>query len=203
MKWLKQGLIFNADGERDWMQTHAQLPVADLRADGLLRIYFSSRDGEGCSRIASLDVNPDDPTRILRLSEEPILPLGRLGTFDDNGMMPSCLVEHEGRKYLYYIGWNPQVTVSYRLAIGLAVSDDEGETWRRLSEGPVSDRSVDEPFFNTAPWVLVEDGLWRMWYISCTGWERVNGWPEPSYHVKYAESDDGIRWRKTGRVCID
>src|SRR5690349_16816440 len=178
MKWLKQGLIFNADGERDWMQTHAQLPVADLRGDGLLRIYFSSRDGEGCSRIASLDVNPDDPTRILRLSEEPILPLGRLGTFDDNGMMPSCLVEHEGRKYLYYIGWNPQVTVSYRLAIGLAVSEDGGETWHRHSEGPVSDRSVDEPFFNTAPWVVVEDGLWRMWYISCTGWERVNGWPE-------------------------
>jgi len=41
-----------------------------------------------------------------------------------------------------------------------------------------------------------------MWYVSGTGWE--NG-PEPRhrYHLKYAESDDGVRWRRDGTVCID
>ena len=42
-----------------------------------------------------------------------------------------------------------------------------------------------------------------MWYSSCTGWTEVHGRPEPMYHVKYAESEDGIRWRRTGIVCID
>ena len=42
-----------------------------------------------------------------------------------------------------------------------------------------------------------------MWYISCTGWEVVNGSPEPRYHVKYAESVDGIHWQKTGLVCVE
>jgi hypothetical protein len=42
-----------------------------------------------------------------------------------------------------------------------------------------------------------------MWYTSCTGWQTIAGRPEPSYHVKYAESDDGIKWNATGISCID
>jgi hypothetical protein len=42
-----------------------------------------------------------------------------------------------------------------------------------------------------------------MWYSSCTGWEILNGVPEARYHLKYADSVDGITWRKTGLVCLD
>jgi hypothetical protein len=42
-----------------------------------------------------------------------------------------------------------------------------------------------------------------MWYISCTKWRIINNYPEPQYHVKYAESTDGIIWDKKGIVCID
>ena len=144
-----------------------------------------------------------DPQQILYLHDKPILPLGKLGTFDDNGIMPSWLVNYGQEKYLYYIGWNPQVTVSYRLSIGLAISKDGGTSFEKYSEGPICDRDVDEIYFNTAPCVLIDGGVWRMWYISCTGWQIVNQHQEPSYHVKYAESSDGIHWRKTGYVCID
>ena len=143
------------------------------------------------------------PKRVSYIHDKSVLPLGKLGTFDDSGIMPSWLVNHNGNKYLYYIGWNPQVTVSYRLSIGLAISVDGGITFEKYSEGPVCDRSVDEVYFNTAPCVLVDGGLWRMWYVSCTGWQIVNNHPEPSYHIKYAESNDGIHWKKTGIVCID
>jgi hypothetical protein len=106
-------------------------------------------------------------------------------------------------KSMYYIGWNPQVTVSYRLSIGLAVSEDGGRTYRRYSIGPLLDRDLCEPFFNTAPCVIRDGNQWRMWYVSCTGWEEVHGHPEPKYHVKYADSEDGISWRRTGIVCLD
>ena len=46
-------------------------------------------------------------------------------------------------------------------------------------------------------------GLWRMWYISCVGWPIVDDAPRHSYHLKYAESDDGIHWRRDGHVAID
>jgi hypothetical protein len=203
MRWIKQGLIFVPDGRRDWMRTHASIPVVDLLDYSTLRVYFAARDEEGRARIGAVDVAADDPRRILHLHDDPILPLGAPGTFDDNGMMPSWLVNFEGIKYLYYIGWNPQVTVSYRLAIGLAVSEDGGRTFRRYALGPICDRDLDEPFFNTAPCVLREDGRWRMWYVSCTGWETINRRPEPRYHIKYAESGDGVHWRRTGLVCVD
>lgn len=205
MKWTKKGLIFAPIGERDWMRSHASLPVADAASGdgGALRIYFGTRDALGRSQTSFIEVEEERPEKILYVHDKPLLALGEAGTFDDSGVMPSWLVSHNGRKYLYYIGWNPQVTVSYRLAIGLAVSDDGGRSFQKVSEGPICDRSFDEPYFNTAPCVLLDGGTWRMWYVSCTGWETIEGHPEPLYHVKYAESSDGVRWRKTGRVCID
>src|SRR5262249_39840049 len=124
LRWEKKGRIFVADGSKPWMLTHASLPVADQLDAETLRVYFASRDNENRSRIASIDLATTDPLRILKTASEPLLPLGQRGTFDDNGMTPSCIVADGQFRYLYYIGWNPQVTVSYRLAIGLAVSED-------------------------------------------------------------------------------
>jgi hypothetical protein len=203
MNWIKKGLIFNPDRYYDWMVSHASLPIVDRVDEDVLRIYFGTRDEQGRSLPAYLEVEADNPQNVLYVHDEPVLPLGRIGTFDDNGIMPSWIVNHRKRKYLYYIGWNPQVTVSYRLSIGLAISEDGGNSYRKWSEGPICDRAVDEPFFNTAPCVLVEGGIWKMWYTSCTKWEVIDGWPEPFYHVKYAESEDGVHWQKTDHVCID
>jgi hypothetical protein len=201
MKWNKQGVIFCPAHNFDWMLSHASIPVPDLIDDKRLRIYFGTRDGEGRSHIGYIDVDAGNPKKILAISDRPLLPLGQLGTFDDSGIMPSWIVTSNSRKFFYYIGWNPQITVSYRLSIGLAVSD--GQEFVKYSDGPICDRSIDEPFFNTAPCVLIDRDRWRMWYISCTGWEFISGRAEPHYHVKYAESGDGIHWHKTGRVCID
>jgi hypothetical protein len=185
------------------MRTHASLPVVDNFDAATLRVLFACRDDENRSRIASIDLSARNPAQILRAASEPLLPLGQRGTFDDNGMTPSCVIADGQVRYLYYIGWNPQVTVSYRLAIGLAVSKDGGRTYQRYSAGPILDRDRDEPFFNTAPCVVREQGRWRMWYSSCTAWTEIHHRAEPLYHVKYAESEDGIRWQRTGIVCID
>ncbi len=42
-----------------------------------------------------------------------------------------------------------------------------------------------------------------MWYVSCVGWGVEDGRPKHYYHVKYAESADGIRWGEERRVSID
>ena len=194
MKWIKQGVIFVADHNFEWMVSHASVPVVDEA-----RIYFGTRDQNGQSQTSYIEVEAGRPENVVYIHDRPVLPLGEPGTFDDSGIMPSWIVTHENKKYLYYIGWSPRVTVPYHLAIGLAVSEDGGRSFQKISDGPILDRSRDEPFFNTAPCVLKDEGRWRMWYVSCTGWEDG----EPRYHVKYAESADGIVWRKTGRVCID
>jgi hypothetical protein len=203
--WKKRGLLLRVkDHATETLCSHASIPFAFHISDDLYRIYFSSRNHEGQSFPYYIDGEvTGGAIKLLGKPVGPLLELGALGTFDDSGMMPTCALRHSGRVYLYYIGWNPQVTVSYRLSIGLAVSDDDGRAFTRYSASPVCDRSLEEPFFNTAPYVLIEDRLWRMWYISCTRWTIINGHPEPSYHVKYAESTDGIHWNKEGTVCLD
>jgi hypothetical protein len=203
--WEKRGLLFNTNHfKSELIQSHASIPFAFHVKGSHYRIFFSSRNKTGKS--LPYYVNCEIINGAINLSGAPVGPfmdLGELGTFDDSGIMPTCVLRHNNKVYMYYIGWNPQVTVSYRLAIGLAISDDAGQTFKRYSKGPVCDRTLEEPFFNTAPFVILENGLWRMWYISCTQWQIVNNYPEPGYHVKYAESIDGIHWKKEGTICLD
>lgn len=202
MNWNKKGLIFNPEkNDSNWITNYAALPVCDLVSNDLLRIYFSTRDEKGRSIPTFIEVNPENPKNIFKTHTKPILELGDQGSFDDNGIMPSSIVNHNGKKYLYYIGWNPQVTVSYKLSIGLAISDD-GVNFKKYSKGPILDRDVNEPFFNTAPYVIKDEGIWKMWYVSCTGWKNIKNWPEPFYLIRYAESEDGIHWDRKEGECI-
>ena len=201
MSWIKRGIIQNKEIDISWSKGRAIVPIPQLLADNRLRIYFSTLDDKGRSQPVFIETHAESPKEIMHTEKNPILPLGKLGTFDDSGITVSSIVENGNRKHLYYIGWNPQKTVSYKLAIGLAISEDDGP-FQKISEGPIMDRAIDEPYFNTAPWVILDGGIWRMWYVSCYGWKMINDWPEPVYNIKYAVSNDGINWKRTGIVAI-
>ena len=203
MQWIKQSRIFNPeDNPSGWITSYASQPVVDLNGD-CLRIYFATRDKQNRSLITYLDTDPKRPERIRYIHDRPILELGLPGTFDDNGMMPSSIVHHDHCHYLYYMGWNPQITTSYRLAIGLAISEDGGQSYQRFANGPLLDRSLHEPYYTASPEVLKQGEQWQMWYLSCTTWEQINNHPEPHYHIKLAHADDGIHWQPSGITCID
>ncbi len=185
------------------MFSHAQIPFIYKSGDGAVqRIYFSARDEDGKTYPFYLDYDFDS-RRVVYVEKTPLLEHGALGTFDDSGIMPSSIVEVGESLYMYYIAWNPQVTVSYRLSIGLAISVDRGRTFKKYSEGPLLDRGLDEIYFNTAPCVIRDEEIFKMWYVSCTGWTIVEGKPEPLYLIRYAESIDGIHWSKTTAPVID
>jgi hypothetical protein len=205
MKWEKKGLIFKPGHNSGWMAHHACVPIADKLNDKVLRIYFGPRDQQGRTTTTFLEVEADNPSKILYVHDRPVLALGKLGTFDDSGAMPSCIVNRDGKKFLYYIGWNQGVTVPYRNAIGLAVSHDGGLTFERVCEGPVIDRTQREPYFCASPFVLYdqEDRRWKVWYASSTGWIVVRDRPEPLYQINYGESDDGISWTRNNTVCLE
>lgn len=202
MKWRKLGLVFCPSGETEWMQTHAAVPIAENAGGDLFKIYFSSRDRNNRSFTGYIVVDIFRSNKILELSAQPVLSPGALGEFDDSGAMATWLASYESRKYLYYIGWNLGVTVPFRNSIGLAISTQNNE-FVRHSSGPIVDRSMNEPHFSASCCVLPDDDIWRMWYLSCTGWRMREGKPEHSYHIKYAESHDGINWQRDGVVAID
>ena len=203
MKWIKKGLIFSVDRNYEWGQTHASLPTVDKISEDRLRVYFGTRDARNFSFTTFIEIEADNPSNVLYLHDKAVLVPGPMGAFDDCGAMPSWIVDHRGKKYLYYVGWNVRNTVPYHNSIGLAVSSDNGMTFQKLSDGPIIDRNIAEPYFSALPCVLVEDGLWRMWYLSCVKWSVFNNRPEPYYHIKYAESKDGVNWKRAEKVCID
>ncbi|MBU9619653.1 hypothetical protein [Burkholderia multivorans] len=203
IRWHKQAHIYAPDARLPWAKSHAQIPTAAGFEGDALQLLFSSRDSDNRSAIARMSVRASAPGEIVAIDREPVLTPGALGTFDDCGTMPSSVVEHDGVRYLYYIGWNVRNTIPYHNAVGLAVSDDGGRRYRRLFDGPVMDRTPDEPYFCGTTCVRIENGIWRNWYLSCTGWTQVGGKPEARYHLKYAESRDGIHWTRGSRVAID
>jgi len=168
-----------------------------------VRVYFSARDDQGRSLIGAGALDLDRPPGGLRPDPAPLLGPGCPGTFDESGVTTSCLVEHDGTRFLYYTGWTRGVTVPFYFYAGLAASGDGGRSFERVSRAPILERSEVDPFLTASPWVLVEDGGWRMWYVSCVGWEPTPNGPRHRYHIKYAESADGIRWAREGRVCVD
>lgn len=202
MKWIKKGLIFNVNGQRPWMRTHAALPFADHIKDDIYRIYFSTRDSNNRATPGYIQVNLNNPTEILELSNEPVLQLGNLGAFDENGVMPTSLVTQGSKKYMYYVGWNVGSTVPFRWSIGLAISFDNGRIYEKYSEGPIIDRNPIDPYLIASPTVILDKGLWKMWYISSSGWKKVNGEYMAPYQIKYTESNNGIDWKREGIVSI-
>jgi hypothetical protein len=203
MRWIKKGLIFCSDGAYNWNKSHAQVPVVDLLDEKRWRIYYSARDNYNKSHISYIDVEAGNPQKILYIHDKPILQLGNTGSFDDCGLMPTSIVSVGTIKYLYYIGWNTGCTVPYHNAIGLAICDNKKGQFHKISEGPIIDRSIVDPVFTGTAFVLFEGNIWRIWYLSCTKWELINEKLEPFYHIKYAESLDGIKWKCEGKVAID
>jgi len=199
--WVKRGLIFDPQVHAPWIHSHAQVPTA-FEMDHHLRIFFAGRNEKGTSFITYVDVSKDDPCEIIYVHGEPILPLGRTGTFDDEGMMPSDLVVDQGKVHMFYSGWNRRLTAPYHNATGLLVSEDKGVTFQRPFEGPVLDRIATEPYLAVTPTVLIENGIWKMWYVSGVSWQEIQGRYEPVYVIKHAHSVDGIQWIRPAAVCI-
>lgn len=190
------------DGRAGWGRIHAAVPFAEHLEADVFRIYFTSRDAENRSFTGFVDIDILAPSRILHISARPVLVPGRLGEFDDSGAMGCWLVKRGDTRYLYYQGWNLGVTVPFRNSIGLATSTGDGD-FVRYCPGPILDRSMFEPHFTATPCVIYDHDKWRMWYLSCTEWIMAANAPRHKYHIKYAESDDGIHWRREGLVAID
>jgi hypothetical protein len=199
-RWKKLGLIFNPEKSMPGY-THASVPVALQLNPSVYRIFFSSRDTLNRSLPFFFDFDMNG-FNIKNVEINPILSLGKLGTFDDSGVMPTSIIKVEEKHYLYYIGWNLGVTVPFRNSIGIAAASD-GVNFSKLFEGPVIDRTETEPHFSASCCVLREFGTWKIWYLNCVKWEIDNNRPKHFYHIKYAESDDGIHWKRKGTVAID
>lgn len=204
--WKKIGRIFVSDGRFPWMDSHNQNPAVLVLGDRL-RVYFNCRgvagtDGMTTAFATFVDLDRADPRRVLYVHDAPILPLGGIGTFDQFGVMAGSVLAVGDQVWIYYVGWNRALGVPYNHAIGLAISDDSGKTFRRFALGPIVSRTPAEPFIQNSPFVAQSDGVFRMWYSSGMRWIEENGRLESIYVILQAQSQDGKSWQRDGVPCI-
>jgi len=204
ISWKKMGLIYCPDGE-GFFKTHATRPIPFRLPDGNLRIFFSSRSDEDMPYPTYIDIDVTNPQRVLGINREPMLQLGRTGTFDDSGITPVSILRHGGEDRMYYVGWKRRRYggVSIEATIGLAMIEDKGGSLRRAYEGPILGQDINHPIMTAAPYVIFDEGRYKMWYCSGTEWRSANNNPEPIYTVFYAESDDGIHWNPHQEPVIE
>ncbi len=208
-KWKKLGRVFDpatVEG-RPWLKEFAQAP-ATLVFDDFVRVYYSCRpppDAKGMysSYSAWVDLDRKDLFRILRVADQPILPLGASGTFDEFGTYPVSVIRHEGEVRAYYGGWTRCESVPFNVAIGYAVSRDEGRTFARAGAGPVLSFTENEPFVLSGPKIRGFGGRFQLFYIAGRKWIVADGRAEPVYKLRMATSGDGIHWNKLDRDLVE
>lgn len=208
MQWQKLGKIFDP---RDHVlygkcSEFAQSPQA-LVFDDRVRVYFSTRErddaGKFLSHVGFVDMDKSF-SRALRVSSHQVIALGERGTFDEHGIFPFSPTRVDNRIYAYTTGWTRRSSVSTDSGIGLAISDDKGETFFRHGKGPVLGASLHEPFLVSDGFVLRHGGQFHMWYIYGQRWIRASddAPPDRVYKIAHATSNDGVSWTKSGRGVI-
>lgn len=206
-KWKKLGRVFDPrQASVPWLHEFAQAP-ATLVFEDFVRVYFSGRPapdakGQYASHSGFVDLDRANLLTVLRVSEHPILALGDTGTFDEFGTYPVS-VERDGNQVIaYYAGWTRCEAVPFDVAIGRAISNDQGVTFEKSGPGPILSYSLDEPFILSGPKIRRFNGQWQLWYIAGRKWVMDRDRPEPVYKIRMATSEDGIHWEKLGHDLI-
>jgi hypothetical protein len=204
MQWNKLGVVWQPDGMMWWAGKYAACPTPFFLKDGSLRVFIQCRDEGGVGRVGYVDVDPEKPTRVLRISAQPVLDVGLPGAFDDNGVFQTSVMQiDDGRIFMYYVGFELCHRIRYRLLTGLAVSNDEGRTFQKMKTTPILERSPSEMHFRCGPFVRPAiGGGFQMWYVAGSEWEEIEGKPMPVYDIRYAESLDGVHWPDEGRIVL-
>lgn len=207
--WRKLGKIFDpaAVSGRPWWREFAQAPSA-LVLDDRVRVYVScrpeqDRNGQYISYSAFVDLSREDMRTVVAVCDKPILELGDPGCFDEYGTYPVSVIRHGHMVWAYYGGWTRCESVPFNVAVGLAMSYDNGLSFRKYGPGPVLSYTPDEPFIISGPKIRRFNGAWYLWYIAGRKWVESEGRREPVYKIRMATSSDGITWRRMNRDVIE
>lgn len=202
MNWEKRGLIYKPPFDGSWQDNTALTPTPVPMNDGSIRVYAGFRDKKGVSRIGYVDIDATNPEKIIRVSQKPVLDIGEPGMFDDNGVILGDIIFADGKMFMYYVGFQLVKNVKFLAYSGLAISNDEGETFQRYSSVPVLDRSSDAKYINAIHSVIYEYDKIRVWYVVGNEWEMINNRPYPKYEISYCESDSLYSFPEKGTRCI-
>lgn len=181
--------------------THLSVPIVEILDEDkkLIKIYFSCRNSENISEFRNISIVISNSISIKTKSNS-LFNKGKIGTFDDCGVTVCSIVNAIKSKKIFYQGWNKGVTIPNITAIGIA--EMKNESINRINDGPIMSRTFTEPYSCASPFVIFDEGIYKMWYVSMDRWENTNTGLKHYYDIRYAVSKNGIDWKRSNIRCI-
>lgn len=206
IKWQRLGRVFGADDQFDWMRSYAQVPRA-IKIGNILRVYFSTREapdtaGAFVSRVGYVDVDKDNPTKIINISRVPALDRGMKGSFDEFGVMPGDVKRVGNKIRMLYTGWSRPKKAPYATWIGEAFSDAEGKEFVRTSLKPVIGATSKEKILCNGPFTISVGTTEHMFYASALRWIQDGARQECLYVIMHAARESEGEWTRNAVACI-
>lgn len=181
---------------------YTQVPTP-IVLDDRIRILYAGRINN-ITHIYSIDLSPPPVLEIISFTDIPIMyPSQEMGTFDDEGVMPSFILKDNGKHYFFYSGWNSRNTIPYHNATGIAEYDPENNSIARLYDGPIMDRTYEHPYLAVTPCVWKDEEIYKALYISGLSWKKHKDRYEPLYVIKFAKSHNLIDWDRPVEQFIE
>jgi len=202
--WQKADLNYHPSKSLAWSNSHATVPTPLHLKNDIFRVFFSTRDELNRNRVGWVEIELGTNIKILNESKKYVLDIGKPGYFDCDGVYGTSIIKTHNELRLYYAGWNAGKDGLFYSSIGLAISKNNGRSFKRFSEAPILTRDDIDPWACMAPFVLrVSKSKWIMWYASGIEiYKDFKGVLRSKYDIKTATSFDGLKWKKTGKTAI-
>jgi len=194
MKWKKLGKVFNFEAIDDALLTHASNPLALHISGNVFRVFFSGRDKDNKSSVGFVDIDIQK-LKVIKVCDRSLFKYGGSDCFYSHGVSIGNIYSVNGHKYILFMGWQLRDRAHWRGDIGRIKLEGPGSMILQ-HEGPFLSIDEEDPVSLSYPWVMKDEGLYKMWYGSTITWEASNG--EMVHVIKYATSRDGEQWQKHG-----
>lgn len=202
MKWEKLGLVFNFQtADIEWAQGGALTPTPVMLNPDVIRVFCGFRDLSGVSRIGYVDVDAENPARVLKISQQPVLDLGEPGCFDDNGLIMGHVEKIGNLFHLYYVGFQIPQKTKFLAFTGLATSPDL-ENFTRYSKTPILDRSSEGPYINAIHSIVRREDGYAVYFAAGDGWVSIDGRDYPAYQIYETTTADGKQMSSEKKLII-
>ena len=197
MKVSRLGRLFDPLKYADGF-THASTPFLDSHEEKL-RVIFNRRDENQRSHVFSIDLKCSDSSFYLGTELKHHLGPGQTGSFDDSGISVGSICKLGDERLFFYMGWNLGVTVPWRNSIGVTRVLENLEL-QKFKIAPLLDRSEEDPFTMSYPWVIKNKDLYYMFYGSNSTWDTSKA--DIDHNLRLRISSDCKNWRYEGKLSI-
>ena len=183
-KWVRyaNNPILSQGPAGAWDAGNIMAPDSVVQEGNELFLYYHGSNGP----VAKIGMaTSSDGVIWTKYNGNPIIDAGPAGSWDDSGVVQNTVIKDGSTFKMWYAASDGTYN-----RIGYATSSD-GKSWTKYASNPVMDVGGPGAFdrqWTFCPYVLRENGIYKMWYAGSDG--------SSTWRIGYAESNDGLNWTK-------